>query len=89
MKTLGKSGYESNQINQEEFGHPDGKQAMQLGIALPSWLVEKQNSFLVLGVYALIFGIALPMWVATGGEVRRTSLKTRLCTIPWAVSTKK
>lgn len=25
----------------DEFGHPDGKQAFQLGVALPEWLVEK------------------------------------------------
>jgi preprotein translocase subunit Sec63 len=48
----------------EEFGHPDGKQAFQLGLALPSWLVEAHNSSLVLLVYGLAFGIALPVVVA-------------------------
>ncbi|KAJ3381068.1 secretory subunit [Lobulomyces angularis] len=48
----------------EEFGNADGKQAAEYGIALPSWLVEKKNSFFVLGIYALIFGVGLPMWVA-------------------------
>jgi translocation protein SEC63 len=48
----------------EEFGHPDGKQAFQLGLALPSWLVEAHNSSLVLLVYGLAFGIALPIMVA-------------------------
>jgi translocation protein SEC63 len=48
----------------EEFGHPDGKQSFALGIALPAWLVVKENSPFVLLAYALIFGIALPMYVA-------------------------
>ncbi|KAJ3309051.1 secretory subunit [Boothiomyces sp. JEL0838] len=48
----------------DEFGHPDGKQAFQLGLALPSWLVEKSNSSLVLLVYTLAFGIGLPVMVA-------------------------
>jgi translocation protein SEC63 len=34
---------------------------MSFGIALPSWIVEKENSFLVLGLYALVFMIALPV----------------------------
>jgi translocation protein SEC63 len=48
----------------EEFGHPDGKQAAELGLALPSWLLEKGNTGLVLLVYTIIFGIALPVIVA-------------------------
>ncbi|RIA89174.1 Sec63 Brl domain-containing protein [Glomus cerebriforme] len=49
--------------NYEEWGHPDGKQAYSLGIALPTWLVEAKNSPFVLGVYALAFGIGLPFFV--------------------------
>ncbi|KAJ1552806.1 secretory subunit, partial [Cladochytrium tenue] len=48
----------------DEFGHPDGKQAMSLGIALPKWLVEAQNNLLVLFVYGSVFGIGLPVYVA-------------------------
>ncbi|PKY19921.1 Sec63-domain-containing protein [Rhizophagus irregularis] len=49
--------------NYEEWGHPDGKQAYSLGIALPTWLIEAKNSPFVLGVYALAFGIGLPFFV--------------------------
>ncbi|GBB85041.1 hypothetical protein RclHR1_11610001 [Rhizophagus clarus] len=49
--------------NYEEWGHPDGKQAFSLGIALPTWLVEAKNSPFVLGIYALAFGIGLPFFV--------------------------
>ncbi|VVC33388.1 Hypothetical protein CINCED_3A013928 [Cinara cedri] len=36
---------------------------MSFGIALPSWIVEKENSVWVLGLYALVFMIALPTTV--------------------------
>lgn len=52
--------------NWEKYGNPDGPGAMSFGIALPSWIVEKENSVWVLGLYALVFMIALPtvvgMW---------------------------
>lgn len=37
---------------------------MSFGIALPSWIVEKENSVWVLGLYALVFMIALPIVVS-------------------------
>ncbi|KAK9768618.1 secretory subunit [Basidiobolus ranarum] len=49
--------------NYEEFGHPDGRQSMSLGIALPSWLVESGNSFFVLAIYGVLFGFFLPLYV--------------------------
>lgn len=45
------------------YGNPDGPQAMSFGIALPSWIVEKNNSVCVLGLYALVFMVALPVTV--------------------------
>lgn len=36
---------------------------MQFGIALPSWIVDKQNSMWVLGAYMLAFIIILPIVV--------------------------
>lgn len=49
--------------NWELYGNPDGPGATSFGIALPSWIVEKENSFLVLGAYALSFMVALPVAV--------------------------
>lgn len=46
--------------NWEKFGNPDGPQAMSVGIALPSWLVKKDNTFIVLGVYMALLVIGLP-----------------------------
>lgn len=57
---------EEAQKNWEKYGNPDGPGAMSFGIALPSWIVEKENSVWVLGLYALVFMVALPtivgMW---------------------------
>ncbi|OXU27217.1 hypothetical protein TSAR_007043 [Trichomalopsis sarcophagae] len=49
--------------NWEKYGNPDGPGAMGFGIALPSWIVEKENSMWVLGAYALVFMLALPIAV--------------------------
>lgn len=51
--------------NWEKYGNPDGPAAMSFGIALPSWIVEKENSVWVLGLYALVFMVALPIAVGT------------------------
>ncbi|KAJ1021801.1 hypothetical protein NDA13_005414 [Ustilago tritici] len=50
--------------NFELYGHPDGKQEMSMGIALPRWVIESQNNIYVLGMYAVVFGVALPFLVA-------------------------
>jgi hypothetical protein len=36
---------------------------MKLGLALPKWLIEKDNNFLVLFIYAMAFGIGMPLMV--------------------------
>ncbi|XP_060516867.1 translocation protein SEC63 homolog [Cylas formicarius] len=56
---------EESRRNWEKYGNPDGPGAMSFGIALPSWIVEKENSVWVLGLYALVFMVALPIVVGT------------------------
>lgn len=56
---------EESRSNWEEYGNPDGPGATNFGIALPIWIVEKQNSMWVLGLYALVFMIILPIAVGT------------------------
>lgn len=51
--------------NWEKYGNPDGPGAMSFGIALPSWIVEKENTVWVLGLYVLVFMVALPIVVGT------------------------
>lgn len=55
--------------NWEKYGNPDGPGAMSFGIALPSWIVEKENSVWVLGLYALVFMVALPIVVSNSDWV--------------------
>ena len=50
--------------NFELYGHPDGKQEMSMGIALPRWVIESQNNIYVLGMYAVLLGVGLPFLVA-------------------------
>ncbi|XP_031550222.1 translocation protein SEC63 homolog [Actinia tenebrosa] len=56
---------EESRKNWEEFGNPDGPGATSFGIALPSWLVSKENSMWVLAAYGLAFMIILPISVGT------------------------
>jgi len=51
--------------NWEEHGNPDGPRGFgNLGIALPSWLVDKQYSLWVLAFYLLSFGLGVPYLVS-------------------------
>jgi len=56
---------EESRKNWEEHGNPDGPGATSFGIALPSWLVSKENSMWVLGAYGLAFMVILPVAVGT------------------------
>jgi translocation protein SEC63 len=49
--------------NWEQYGNPDGRQELSMGIALPVWVIEGKNNIWVLGLYGLVFGGALPMLV--------------------------
>ena len=42
---------EESRENWEKYGNPDGPQAATFGIALPAWIVDKQNSIWVCGRY--------------------------------------
>ena len=46
--------------NYELYGHPDGRQEVSMGIALPSWVIESKNNIWVLGLYAILIGGVLP-----------------------------
>ncbi|CAL1544944.1 unnamed protein product [Lymnaea stagnalis] len=54
---------EESRKNWEEYGNPDGPEATRFGIALPKWIVERENSMWVLAVYGLVFMIILPVVV--------------------------
>ncbi|KAG9317061.1 translocation protein sec63 [Chiua virens] len=61
--------------NYELYGHPDGRQEVSMGIALPSWIVESKNNIWVLGLYALLIGGLLPgmvgrWWFGSKGKTK-------------------
>ncbi|KAL5965425.1 hypothetical protein TSMEX_006835 [Taenia solium] len=49
--------------NWQEYGNSDGPGAINFGMALPKWMIEKENTMLVVGVYAVIFMLMLPLVV--------------------------
>ncbi|RLN93722.1 hypothetical protein BBJ28_00009849 [Nothophytophthora sp. Chile5] len=50
--------------NYEKFGNPDGRQALQLSIGLPTFLLDPANHNVVLFLYLLILVVAIPSCVA-------------------------
>ncbi|PWY88702.1 hypothetical protein BO94DRAFT_545790 [Aspergillus sclerotioniger CBS 115572] len=46
--------------NYIQYGHPDGKQSMSIGIALPTFVVSEGNSKYTLLVYGALLGVLLP-----------------------------
>ncbi len=49
--------------NMEKYGNPDGPGLTEFGIALPKWIVDGKNSYIVLGMYVLVFMIIMPTCV--------------------------
>ncbi|GAM20104.1 hypothetical protein SAMD00019534_032790 [Acytostelium subglobosum LB1] len=47
----------------EMYGNPDGPQPISVGIALPSWLVDKNNSSIVLAIYLIALVVLVPSGV--------------------------
>ena len=46
--------------NYLQYGNPDGKQSTSIGIALPKWMVEEGNRWIVVAFYGILLGIFLP-----------------------------
>ncbi|KAI9330878.1 Sec63 Brl domain-containing protein [Obelidium mucronatum] len=63
----------------DEFGHPDGRQALTLGIALPKYLVDSKNNVLVLFLYGAIFGIFMPIFVARWWYSSKNMNNDKIC----------
>ncbi|GMF17116.1 unnamed protein product [Phytophthora lilii] len=50
--------------NYEKFGNPDGRQALQLSIGLPTFLLDPANHNIVLFLYLIVLVVAIPSCVA-------------------------
>ncbi|KHJ30757.1 putative translocation protein sec63 [Erysiphe necator] len=51
--------------NYAQYGHPDGKQSVSIGIALPKFLITDGNGKYVLLLYAIMLGFFLPYVVGS------------------------
>ncbi|KAF4119270.1 translocation protein SEC63 [Geosmithia morbida] len=51
--------------NYVQYGHPDGKQSMSIGIALPKFIVDDGNGKYVVLLYTLLLGVLLPWLVGS------------------------
>eukprot|EP00624_Nannochloropsis_granulata_P006862 evm.model.NODE_5287_length_31514_cov_28.831980.10 len=49
--------------NWQKYGNPDGKQALEVSIGLPTFLLEKDNHTTILLVYLVVLVIAIPLAV--------------------------
>lgn len=50
--------------NYEKYGNPDGRQALQLSIGLPTFLLDPANHNMVLFLYLIVLVVAIPSCVA-------------------------
>lgn len=68
--------------NYIQYGHPDGKQSLSIGIALPQFIVTEGNGKYVLLLYGLLLGVLLPYVVGTWwyGTQRYTKEKVLVAT---------
>ena len=46
--------------NYREFGNPDGRQALNIAIGLPSWIMNAYGKWLFLGTYVGLLCVAIP-----------------------------
>ncbi|CAN8097387.1 unnamed protein product [Discula destructiva] len=51
--------------NYIQYGHPDGRQSMKIGIALPQLMISDGNGKYVVLIYFLLFGVLLPYMVGS------------------------
>ena len=57
---------ETARQNYEKYGHPDGPQALDIGIALPEWIFSKDRNTAPLVLGGLVgLGILLPLGIAS------------------------
>ena len=56
---------EERRLAWDETGETGEAHSMELGLALPAWIVEKENTWLILGIYVLCFMVILPTTVGS------------------------
>jgi translocation protein SEC63 len=68
---------ETARENYEKFGNPDGKQALEVSIGLPTWLLENPKVVLVLYLVAIvvIIPIGVGLWYANSKQYGEKNIK--------------
>ena len=51
---------EESKKNWEEFGNPDGKQALEVSIGLPTFLLDEKNHYAILCIYLGVLVVVIP-----------------------------
>lgn len=71
--------------NWEKYGNPDGKQALEVGIGIPSILLDESFKHLFLGGYLLMLVAAIPagLWYCTRTSTDTKHMGVEKRTIPW------
>ncbi len=54
---------EKKKLACEKFGSPDGPGSLHVAIAMPSFLLKKENHVAILAVFFILFIIILPSFV--------------------------
>ncbi len=59
--------------NWEKYGNPDGRQAMEVGIGMPSILIHEQGRYVFLALYLVVLIVGVPLvlrrlWNSTKGK---------------------
>lgn len=76
---------EESRHNYEKYGNPDGKQALELSIGLPSFLLDANKKTAVVMVYLAILVVAIPAaivyWHQNNKDLTESGIMTQ--TYPW------
>ncbi|KAJ1501225.1 secretory subunit, partial [Coelomomyces lativittatus] len=69
--------------NFEDWGDPDGKRSLTLGIAIPRWIVDSHSPY-VLFIYGLVLGVILPYsigrWWYASRKLTKDGIRTETMT---------
>jgi preprotein translocase subunit Sec63 len=52
--------------NWQKYGNPDGKQALEVSIGLPTFLLNKDNHTTILVVYLVLMVVLVPLGASLG-----------------------
>lgn len=68
---------EAARENYEKFGNPDGKQALEVSIGLPTWILENPKVVLVLYLIGMVvvIPVAVGLWYSNSKQYGEKNIK--------------